>query len=301
MHFIIIVVLALFHLYLGWLKEQYLGKNSLSHICWSHFASPAELHEKRVAILTLIQEEGESFAQPVEMYNERRMELVKMLEDFYISFRSLAESYDQLKSELMQSARSGSSASSNSMKPLLDLQSANKRGKGKYDDSKLEQPNSNPESVVEDPDIEFSNKTMDGVILVKTDDHHLNLNKIQIQDFEELNDGNDEKISGYDAGNGKFSNFEMTSFSDENMMWIQISELLQENLRQQAELIKRNEEKRETIRDLCLRLHRVMEENKALQQKCRGCYKIVNKHNPSSQMSRWKGMLLGKLWAGGST
>lgn len=266
-----------------------------------HFTSPAELDEKRAAMLTLIQEDGESFAQRVKLDDERRLQLVKMVEDFYISYRSLAESYDQLKLELMQSARLSSSASTNSMTPLLDLPSANRKSTGRDDDSKLEPPNSNPESVVEDPDTEFSNKTMDGVILAKTDGHHLNLNEIQILNFEEMNNEIDEKIRGYEAGNGKFNNLEMTSFLNENMMGFQVSELLQENLKQQEELIKRNKEKRETIRHLRRQLHKVMEENEALQEKYTGCYKMVKKQNPSSQISQWKGMFLGKLWAGGST
>ncbi|KAK0582903.1 hypothetical protein LWI29_030945 [Acer saccharum] len=58
-----------------------------------------ELDEKAKAMLKLIEEDADSFAQRAEMYYKKRPELISMVEDFYRAHRSLAERYDQVKSE----------------------------------------------------------------------------------------------------------------------------------------------------------------------------------------------------------
>ncbi|XP_054776626.1 protein NETWORKED 3A-like [Prosopis cineraria] len=59
----------------------------------------AELNEKTRTILELIEEDADSFAQRAEMYYKKRPELIRMVEDFYRTQRSLAERYDQVKSD----------------------------------------------------------------------------------------------------------------------------------------------------------------------------------------------------------
>ncbi|KAK1316333.1 hypothetical protein QJS10_CPA05g00537 [Acorus calamus] len=59
----------------------------------------SDLDEKTKAMLKLIEEDADSFAQRAEMYYKKRPELVTMVEDFYRAHRSLAEQYDQLKLE----------------------------------------------------------------------------------------------------------------------------------------------------------------------------------------------------------
>ncbi|XP_020212924.1 protein NETWORKED 4B [Cajanus cajan] len=82
-------------------------KNEPSHWWWleSHSntrRSPwlqstlAELNEKTKAMLKLIEEDADSFAQRAEMYYKKRPQLVSMVEDFYRTHRSLAERYDQV-------------------------------------------------------------------------------------------------------------------------------------------------------------------------------------------------------------
>ncbi|XP_019439057.1 PREDICTED: protein NETWORKED 3A-like [Lupinus angustifolius] len=56
-----------------------------------------ELNEKTKAMLKLIEEDADSFAKRAEMYYKKRPELIGMVEDFYRTHRSLAESYDQVK------------------------------------------------------------------------------------------------------------------------------------------------------------------------------------------------------------
>ncbi|KAL0458006.1 UNVERIFIED_CONTAM: protein NETWORKED 3A [Sesamum latifolium] len=50
-------------------------------------------------MLKLIEEDADSFAQRAEMYYKKRPELISMVEDFYRTHRSLAERYDQIRSE----------------------------------------------------------------------------------------------------------------------------------------------------------------------------------------------------------
>ncbi|XP_011010814.1 PREDICTED: inner centromere protein-like isoform X2 [Populus euphratica] len=50
-------------------------------------------------MLKLIEPDADSFAQRAEMYYKKRPELISMVEDFYRAHRSLAERYDQLKSD----------------------------------------------------------------------------------------------------------------------------------------------------------------------------------------------------------
>ncbi|KAK6141312.1 hypothetical protein DH2020_024948 [Rehmannia glutinosa] len=59
----------------------------------------ADLDEKTKTMLKLIEEDADSFAQRAEMYYKKRPELISMVEDFYRTHRSLAERYDQSKSE----------------------------------------------------------------------------------------------------------------------------------------------------------------------------------------------------------
>ncbi|XP_058770248.1 protein NETWORKED 4B-like [Vicia villosa] len=58
-----------------------------------------ELNEKTKAMLKLIEEDADSFAQRAEMFYKKRPELVSMVEDFYKIHRLLAERYDQVRPE----------------------------------------------------------------------------------------------------------------------------------------------------------------------------------------------------------
>ncbi|KAM1229000.1 hypothetical protein ACFX13_008237 [Malus domestica] len=59
----------------------------------------SELEHKTDAMLKLIQEDADSFAQRAEMYYKKRPQLISMVEEFYRIHRSLAERYDQVKSD----------------------------------------------------------------------------------------------------------------------------------------------------------------------------------------------------------
>jgi len=55
-------------------------------------------------MLTLIQEEADSFAKRADMYYTKRPELINLIEQFYRAHRSLAERYDHLKGETKHNA-----------------------------------------------------------------------------------------------------------------------------------------------------------------------------------------------------
>lgn len=59
----------------------------------------SELDQKTEAMLRLIEEDADSFARRAEMYYKKRPELITMVEEFYRAHRSLAERYDQVKSD----------------------------------------------------------------------------------------------------------------------------------------------------------------------------------------------------------
>ncbi|CAI9781132.1 unnamed protein product [Fraxinus pennsylvanica] len=59
----------------------------------------AELDEKKRKMLKLVEEDADSFAKRAEMYYKRRPELINMVEDLYRAHRSLADRYNQVKSE----------------------------------------------------------------------------------------------------------------------------------------------------------------------------------------------------------
>ncbi|XP_009378820.1 protein NETWORKED 4B-like [Pyrus x bretschneideri] len=79
-------------------------------------ATLSELNQKTNLMLNIIEEDGDSFAKRSEMLFKRKPKLINMLEDFYKSYRSLAEKYDQLRSELIQASHLRSFSSLNSLK-----------------------------------------------------------------------------------------------------------------------------------------------------------------------------------------
>ncbi|GMI76060.1 Networked 3A [Hibiscus trionum] len=58
----------------------------------------SELDNKTKAILELMEEDGDSFSQRAEMYCKNRPELINLVGDLYRSHRSLAERCDRVKS-----------------------------------------------------------------------------------------------------------------------------------------------------------------------------------------------------------
>ncbi|PIA62138.1 hypothetical protein AQUCO_00200263v1 [Aquilegia coerulea] len=245
----------------------------------------SELDEKTKAMLALIEEDGDTFAQRAEMYYKKRPELIKMLEEFHKSYQSLAERHDQhLRCE---SARITHSNYYKQVQHCLPTD-----GK-KYDviDS------SYADSTVEDSDVAGN---FDIVYLDKATDHETEMSGIidMKKEIETRENGQvDKKMKGYKkmCQNNIEEKFGRTNMGRENMwckLRLQASMLMEDNLRQQSELIRRNDEKRKAIKELCFQLDKLMDENKNLQQ---NCSKVGMKQN-RSQISKVKGLFLAKFF-----
>ncbi|WMV26885.1 hypothetical protein MTR67_020270 [Solanum verrucosum] len=64
-----------------------------------------DMEEKVEYVLKIIDEDGESFAKRAEMYYRRRPELLNFIEDFFRSYRALAERFDHLSKDLQTANR----------------------------------------------------------------------------------------------------------------------------------------------------------------------------------------------------
>ncbi|GFZ21011.1 kinase interacting (KIP1-like) family protein [Actinidia rufa] len=197
-------------------------------------ATLSDLDKKVKMMLTLVEEDGDSFTKRAEMYYKKRPELIEMIEDLHRSYRSLAERYDQLRSE-------------------------------------------SSELVAESRSLPDSFKRIQHLPIGNL----MPFNKIEVLEAPTLEA---EKIVGF----GK---------SEHGEIWdelrVKVSELIQDNLHQQAELVRRNEEKRKAIKVLRARISRLMEENSSLKS-CLVGNKVDLKRN-QSHMSRMKEIILGKL------
>ncbi|XP_058082577.1 protein NETWORKED 3C-like [Magnolia sinica] len=210
-----------------------------------------ELDEKTKAMLKLVEEDADSFAQRAEMYYKKRPELVNMVEDFYRTHRSLAERYDQLRSEAgprLTLTPSISPFSAKNQSQKLGTQSDRSSSRSSIASSDCFD---SEESEVDDPDEEET--------------------QVGGGDVEEVSskDGEVKKMRG------------------------EIDRLKEENRIQKAEMMERNEEKREAIRQLCLAMDILKEENVSL----RKCLEDSKKRGVF-EFSKWKGVFSGKFFSG---
>ncbi|KAJ8898682.1 hypothetical protein K2173_004716 [Erythroxylum novogranatense] len=199
-----------------------------------------ELDQKIKAMLKLIDEDADSFAQRAEMYYKKRPELVGMVEDFYRAHRSLAERYDQLKSEsgnrVLSTLGSPFSAKSQSEKLVSSIYQNYDTHSDCYDD--IEDA---AESEVDDPEDE--------------DEIHVD-GELIIGEVEQQA----HKLA--DAGNSSL-------VLDEKLEILrdELERLRKENTMQKDQLLQKDEEKREVIRQLSLAVEALKSENLEL-RKC---------------------------------
>ncbi|KAF5175279.1 Networked 3a [Thalictrum thalictroides] len=243
----------------------------------------SELDEKTKAMLALIEEDGDTFAQRAEMYYKKRPELINMLEEFHKSYRSLAERHDQhLRCESSRMTHSN----------YYKHQVQHCYGTESYSDSNVAGNMSNFNIVYLDKATDESE--LSGIRDMKK----------EIEIGENVVHQVDKKMKGCKKmcqNNIIEENFgARTSMESKESMWcklrLQVSMLMEDNLRQQSELIKRNDEKRKAIKDLCFQLDKLMDENRNLQQNCLKCSKVGMKQNQSDQISKFKGLFLGKFF-----
>ncbi|KAL5983937.1 hypothetical protein ACLOJK_018035 [Asimina triloba] len=201
-------------------------------------------------MLKLIELDADSFAQRAEMFYKKRPELVNMVEDFYRAHRSLAERYDQLRSET-------------GLKIAL-------------------MPSVSPFSAKNQPQI--STTPYDRTSTVSSDC------------FESEDSEVDDPEEEAEVGGGTEDEF-CSEDGEAKKLRQEIEKLELENRIQKAELLERNEEKREAIRQLCLAMDMLKEENaslkKCLKEKC-----LKDKKRSGFEFSKWKEVFSGKFFTG---
>lgn len=214
-----------------WLDSQKKGTPNRSP--WLQ-STLAELDEKTEAMLRIVEQDADSFAQRAEMYYKKRPQLINMVEDFYRTHRLLAEKYDQIKLE------SGTRLVTPWMSPLSltkypqrKLMSATEISYDSYSETfGPESELSDNVSEVEDPDIEE----------------------------EEIQTPRSEKETMEVSSGFRVNDDEVVKLREE------IERLKEESRVQQELLMQKDEEKREVIRQLSLAMDLLREENIVLRK-----------------------------------
>ncbi|XP_023744346.1 protein NETWORKED 3A [Lactuca sativa] len=224
---------------------------------WLH-STIAELDDKTEAMLKLIEEDADSFAKRAEMYYKKRPELISIVEDLYRAHRSLAERYDQVKFD--SESRHLITPWTSCPLPLSKFRTSHlmKESEKSYD--------SYSESFDFDHDFDSVESDMFD----------------EPQQASSFNDETEEEE--------KSSN----SSSDEEGMKLreELERLREENKVQKEELVQKDEEKREAIRQLSFCVDLLKQEN--LNLKTRIAKDSFKKQNSSPfEFTKLKGVFWG--------
>ncbi|XP_050374748.1 protein NETWORKED 3A-like [Argentina anserina] len=209
--------------------------NRPHHSQWLQ-ATLSDVDEKTKLMLNIIEEDGDTFAKRADMFFKRKPELITRLEDFYKSYRSLAENYDQLRSEVIQAAHLRSFSTLDSIKAQT-IQKCEKEISGYMKVKAL--PNSTIEKETtssSDDAIEYLHKRVDNrLVLVSSDQQDSSAGSDKDMKAEELDGSMDEKICSIEKAK----------------IWEEkVSELIDANRHQQEKLISNIKDKSETIKKL---------------------------------------------------
>lgn len=229
---------------------------------WLH-STLAELDEKTEAMLKLIEEDADSFAKRAEMYYKKRPELISIVEDLYRAHRSLAERYDQVKFD------GGSRHITPWTSCPLPL--------SKFRTSQL---------------MKESEKSYDSYSESFEFDHDFDSGESEIFDDPQQED---------DACFNEETEEEKSSSDEEGMkLREEIERLREENKVQKEELIQKDEEKREAIRQLSFSVDLLKQENINLKKRiAKDSFKKQNS-NPF-EFTKLKGVFWGRLFNGEAT
>ncbi|KAD3338206.1 hypothetical protein E3N88_33727 [Mikania micrantha] len=232
---------------------------------WLH-STLAELDEKTEAMLKLIEEDADSFAKRAEMYYKKRPELINIVEDLYRAHRSLAEKYDQVKFE---GGNRHLTPWTSCPLPLSKYRSSPlaKESEKSYD--------SYSESFDFDHDFFDSD---DSVV---------------VDDLEQEQEEEDQ-YTQFDKETKQFKNLDEEKM---NLM-VEFEKLRQENKILKEQLIQKDEEKKEAIRQLSFSVDFLKQENLNLKSRfARDCFKKQTSSNPF-ELTKLKGVFWGKFFNG---
>ncbi|GAB2220822.1 hypothetical protein Droror1_Dr00008496 [Drosera rotundifolia] len=258
----------------------------------------AELDQKTKTMLKLIDQDADSFRQRAEMYYKKRPELVSMVEEFYRAHRSLAEQYEQLKSE--QGFRFTSPISPFSSSPNTPLQKASSNmfkqndaySQGSYGleesaDSEIDDPEDitvGTEHLERDEELpcavgcEEMIELMDEMNRLREENKSKNqiiqregktlqeLRARLMKQDHELRKLKEEKEKLEAATTSMIVQPKEDKFKEMTRRRDEIVRLQEENVRQRERLTLKDEEKREVIRQLSLAIEMLGEENQFLKK-----------------------------------
>ncbi|KAL3827871.1 hypothetical protein ACJIZ3_016673 [Penstemon smallii] len=244
------------HCHWWWLDSHNKGNSNRSP--WLQ-STLADLDEKTKTMLKIIEEDADSFAQRAEMYYKKRPELISMVEDLYRTHRSLAEKYDQFKSESGTRLQMPFSSPLSFTKYRLEKSlSLNDKSYDSYSEAYGPEEESD-ESEVDDPEEE--EEVVQENLLSKTE----------------------EVLNGPE-------NEELMKLREE------LERLRDENEVQKEQLKQKDEEKREVIRQLSSAVDLIREENMEL-RKCVLKHN-TKKESPPLEFNKLKDNFFGKLFNG---
>ncbi|XP_050231876.1 protein NETWORKED 4B-like [Mercurialis annua] len=223
----------------------------------------------RMKVMEALLGEDEDSSTRIENYDKRRLEVLQMLEEFNNEYCSLAEKYDGLMSKLDPESDSGSGLGSGS---VPSSSNTSKKIVESCGDRKLEISGSCLNAIFGEPDTDIEFEYLKQLEKELTD-HDYSLTRHQ-------DTAGDIREDDSEQGN---------TWSDLNS---QVTKLMEDNLQQQAELAKRNIEKKITINRLRSQIKHLKGENRELQT-CMRCSKSGGK---GKQMSKLKRMFSGKLF-----
>ncbi|GJS06285.1 NETWORKED 3A-like protein [Tanacetum coccineum] len=209
----------------------------------------SDVENKVKNMLSLIEDDGDTFAKRAEMYYKKRPSLVESVEDLHGSYKSLAKKYDQLMIRYGSArtfSKSGSPISEHKRFPLKVQGSENDHVQNSSFDLDYEfldfEGQSSPES-----------QTGKSKVVLVDDDFEKN--------WEELR--------------------------------LNVIKLVEENLEQQAELVKRNDEKIEAINELRAHVQKLVAENIELKSRLADTQGDVKRNR--SHLSKAKNVIWKKI------
>ncbi|PWA74756.1 KIP1-like protein [Artemisia annua] len=240
-------------------------------------------------MLKLIEEDADSFAKRAEMYYKKRPELISIVEDLYRAHRSLAEKYDQVKFDSgnrhlitpwtscpLPLSKFRSTQSIKDLDKSYDSCSESKFRTSQLIKDSEKSYDSYSESFDYDHDYYDSGES------VVLDDLELEVDVQQNEETEEL---------------------KLNHFDEEKMKLMEeIEKLRDENKVQKERLIQKDEEKREAIRQLCISMDLLKQENACLKSRIvkDSSKKQITSNKSSSpfEFNKLKGAIWGMLFTG---
>ncbi|KAI3979064.1 hypothetical protein MKX01_016239 [Papaver californicum] len=191
--------------------------------------------EKTTAMLKLIEEDADSFAQRAEMYYKKRAELINMVEDFYKTHRSLAERFDLLKSEPKNRLITSLSAPIPFNYQPNKLPQSQEKCYDSYSEDAFESDMS-AESEVDDPEEEEM-----ALVHKRVEDRGKVCGESKVDEPEEIEVNQVRK-----GENEQVLSVDVNEIEEVKKLREEIEKLKEENKVQQEQLREKDEEKRES-------------------------------------------------------